>query len=1272
MNKQTTVLNIPHDQRVSLKVRNLTVAVKAQQQQQKQKDTESVIDPNVGKILNDISFDLQSGQLMAIMGGSGSGKTTLLNTLSQRTNVKNKNLHFSGSVKYETEAKDTGHIQHAYLLQTDVFLPGLTVWETLSTQADLRLPPYVTTAEKHELIEYILDVLELTHLRDTWVSAFSSHASTLSGGEQRRVSLAIQLLSKPAILFLDEPTTGLDTSSSLKLIHVLKKLTMPEYGVTIILSIHQPRPEITELFDQICLLTRGGRLIYFGDLHHAESYFSNIDFLENATHQQQKNIIEYIMDLSVKDTSSVEKEQQTVARINRLVKMWNDNHTYREDDADGVKDQFRKNLKLFNKPKSDKISFMQELTVLTKRTFKLTYRDYKTLFVFDFGTIIYSITIGWMFYRPRHDIAGIRSLISVLYVALEVLGFVPMFIEVERLWSTDGVFFYREYQEHQTSILGFIISRRLGKLLLEDLPMSIFFSIITFFMWGLKLNGGAAFGIYFAIMFLIELCCMNAAMLTFAIAPNISISALWVNLLYQIQNSACGYFVNAATMPVYVRWTKYVAYFWYSFGALMNNQFHGWYGNCPYDDFTDPRCQEYRGDYQIELLGFPAGWLGAPIGYLSLWVIAFAVLSAIAFRIKSHDVGMAVVKKNKIGGEDDDDEKEEEEDKVIPSEEDYITDNQCLEINVNNIYLEVKQKNIFQQTKSTKTLLDGVTASFEANKVNVIMGPSGSGKTTLLNYLSNRLPRTSQFISQGLIRLNNTQEISRDQLARISAYVTQHDNALIATLTVRETLYFQARLRLPLDQHPHIPVIINKLIRQTGLTDCADTLIGSEYVKGISGGEKRRVSIAVQLLSRPKVLFLDEPTSGLDSSTAETILTLLDELAKENNTTVILTIHQPSEQMFYKFGSLLLLGRGGKVIYDGCSRGIVDYLSDLGYHNPEGHNIADYILDLVSKGMGEDKSQSEKRIDDLISHWKVNTLKKQGSSIVTYSEEIIDLPQYYYQRLPFFVTFPTIMKRQLISSYRHKDVVINRAGQTIFLAIIHTLYFAPLKNTQDGISNRLGLVQEVLNLYYAGLVNNITLYPTERDLFYQEYRDGIYGVTEFGVSYLINELPTEIIPSFFFAALIVFGVGLPRTAGMFFAMFGTGFISLNCGESLGIFVNSLFNHLGVATNILTTMVILSIFMGGTMSLYMPHFFKAINYINPMKYAVAICVNLGFEDQVFSCGEAGGECLLNTGEAVLEYYRLEANMGAMIGGLIGCFVVYRAIAIFSIYVRVKWF
>ncbi|KAG7664640.1 uncharacterized protein J8A68_001865 [[Candida] subhashii] len=1278
----TNILHIDPDRRVGLKVRHLSVSLKSQipKQQPLEDELESSTNSESHKILNDINFDLAAGQLMAIMGGSGSGKTTLLNTLSQRTNITNKKLRFSGSVNYITG--DHKSISHSYLLQTDYFLPGLTILETLKSQADLRLPSTVTQIEKNNLIEFILNVLELSHLKNSIISSFSSQATSLSGGEQRRVSLAIQLLSKPAILFLDEPTTGLDTSSSLKLVELLHKLTN-NYGITIILSIHQPRPEICELFDKICLLTRGGRLIYYGNLTNAETYFNNLEFINTTTpdSHHKKTIMDQIMDLSVKDTTSKQAELLTISRINKLVQNWKSNHPTTEADFNPDDGSiFHHNLKLFARDRRNHISFLKEIQILTSRTFLLSYRDYQSLLVLNLGSIVVSITAGWMFFRPKHDLAGIRSLISTLYVTLEMVGFCPMYFEVERLHNIDGKVFYSEYSENWVSIPGFIISRRLGKFLVEDLPISIIFSVVTYFMWGLD-----GFGIYFIIVMIVELCCMGSSMLCFSLAPDFAISSLIINIFYQLQNSACGYFVNAETMPVYVKWTKYIAYFWYGFGALTSNQFTNWKGDCPFDS-DDIRCQEYTGEYQLAILGFPTGWIGEPIGILIGWMIGFFVLSGLAFYFRSHDVGMAKTRKNKIGGDEDEHEQHEhqtqitEETTAFTEKEDTPNKKLDFEISINDINLSVKQGTLFNKSKPFKPLLCGINATFKANKVNVIMGPSGSGKTTLLNYLSNRLSKSSKYQSSGNIYLNDNELLTRQQLNKLSAYVTQTDNSLIENLTVRETLYYQARLRLPESDHPNIPNIINQLIRRTGLVDCAETPIGSEYLKGISGGEKRRVSIAIQLLSRPKILFLDEPTSGLDSSTAETILSLLDELARDNQTTVILTIHQPSEAMFYKFGSLLLLSRGGKVVYNGSSKGIIKYLGGLGYHTPKDGNVADYILDLISKSGDESSFDFESRIDKLVNNWIVRNqsqLHNKNEEFKTsvsdcYIRNVINIEEYYHKRLHFFITFPTIVKRQIITSYRAKDVVISRAGQTIFLTIIHTLFFTPLRNTQAGISNRLGLIQEVLNLYFAGLVNNISLYPFERNLFYQEYKDGIYGVVEFAGSYLLNELPTEIIPSFFFSALIVFVCGLPRTPQMFFAMFSTAVVSLNCGESLGILVSSVFNHMGVVTNVLAMFVMFAIFMGGTMSLHMPQFFWAMNFINPMKYAVAICANLGFEDQMFECSEGLDECVFQTGEDVLEYYNLSADIYSMIGGLVACLVLYRFIAVSSIYVRVKWF
>ena len=146
-------------------------------------------------------------------------------------------------------------------------------------------------------------------------------------------------------------------------------------------------------------------------------------------------------------------------------------------------EQFLSNISRFHRPKNEAILFWRELIILTKRSFILTYRDVGSLIALNGGALLLAVICGWIFYKPEPDLAGIRSIVSTLYVMLEVVGFAPMFVEIERLYSTDGVFFYREYKENFVSIPGFIISRRLGKFFLEDVSVAVIFALITYFMW---------------------------------------------------------------------------------------------------------------------------------------------------------------------------------------------------------------------------------------------------------------------------------------------------------------------------------------------------------------------------------------------------------------------------------------------------------------------------------------------------------------------------------------------------------------------------------------------------------------------------------------------------------------------------------------------------------------------------------------------------------------------------------------------------------------------
>jgi len=168
----------------------------------------------------------------------------------------------------------------------------------------------------------------------------------------------------------------------------------------------------------------------------------------------------------------------------------------------------------------------------------------------------------------------------------------------------------------------------------------------------------------------------------------------------------------------------------------------------------------------------------------------------------------------------------------------------------------------------------------------------------------------------------------------LTSYVDQDDTGLLPSLTVRETLHFAAIIRLPhhLTKYEKIEQA-EQILTHLGLRHCADTIIGSEFVKGISGGEKRRVSIGIQILTNSKILMLDEPTSGLDANSARRVMELLQALVKEGRT-IICTIHQSRSDLYPLFGKLLLLSNDGRMIYSDKGKEMISYFASAGYSCP--------------------------------------------------------------------------------------------------------------------------------------------------------------------------------------------------------------------------------------------------------------------------------------------------------------------------------------------------
>eukprot|EP00939_MAST-03C_sp_MAST-3C-sp1_P000902 g902.t1 len=241
-------------------------------------------------------------------------------------------------------------------------------------------------------------------------------------------------------------------------------------------------------------------------------------------------------------------------------------------------------------------------------------------------------------------------------------------------------------------------------------------------------------------------------------------------------------------------------------------------------------------------------------------------------------------------------------------------------------------------------ILNSVTAAF-GPAMNAIMGPSGCGKTSLLDIVAGR--KTLGTI-QGSVHING-KAVCVNLRKQCIGYVTQED-VLQASSTTRETLAFHAALRMPrCTTLRERALAVESMLKTLKLTKRADTRIGSVDHKGLSGGEKRRVSIGCALLGGTKTLVLDEPLSGLDSSSALTVLETLEKLVANRAHSVIMTVHQPSSRLFSKFHSVMLLSCRGRMVYSGSRRGCMEHFIKIGLPRPPSdYSVAEYLLDVVN------------------------------------------------------------------------------------------------------------------------------------------------------------------------------------------------------------------------------------------------------------------------------------------------------------------------------------
>jgi ATP-binding cassette subfamily G (WHITE) protein 2 len=340
-----------------------------------------------------------------------------------------------------------------------------------------------------------------------------------------------------------------------------------------------------------------------------------------------------------------------------------------------------------------------------------------------------------------------------------------------------------------------------------------------------------------------------------------------------------------------------------------------------------------------------------------------------------------------------------------------------------------------------KILLNAVSGSIDSGYC-AIMGPSGSGKTTLLNTLACRLDHDTSSI--GELRLNGML-YSNKELKAIGGYVMQ-DDVLNAALTVQETLDFTAELRLPSSfKKQQRDAEVDRVLGQMGLEHCRKTIIGSPILKGISGGERKRVCIAMELLTSPHLLFLDEPTSGLDSVSALSICQILQVMGASGECTIVCTIHQPAARIFNLFHNLLLLKKG-QIVYQGPANKVLDHFAKLGFECPMHENPADHIMTVITPSVGEsaaDLQALEEKFQKAYQAPPIDLHKGADRPLYTVREVI----PWYHQTMVLF-------RRTIKEQYRKRNMLYTSIVQTAVMGVMVGTIWLNIGTTPDSASKR--------------------------------------------------------------------------------------------------------------------------------------------------------------------------------------------------------------------------
>lgn len=531
-----------------------------------------------------------------------------------------------------------------------------------------------------------------------------------------------------------------------------------------------------------------------------------------------------------------------------------------------------------------------------------------------------------------------------------------------------------------------------------------------------------------------------------------------------------------------------------------------------------------------------------------------------------------------------------------------------------------------------KLLLTDLSGHVRPGEMLAIMGPSGAGKSTLLDILSGRkLP------SSGSVTLTG----HGSDIKANSSYVEQHD-ALLGVLTVRETIWYSAKLSLPATTtKKEIDDRTDAIVAGLGLSGVANQRIGTPIQRGISGGQKRRVTIGCSLVTLPKVLFLDEPTSGLDTATAFEVIKAIKNLAKQHGITVLATIHSPNWEIFSSFDSTLLLSKG-VTVYQGSVHNVASHFAALGYPCPQFSNPADHMISLVN-----DDFASEVAAKDTASSGHTASLSssKSGGQAAAlrqaWSARIIPparpipasaqrdaLAQVSHtkrnQRGGVATSWSqtmTLTRRNFVNYSRNLLAYGVRVGMYIGMGVLLATVWVNLAETDSRINDRLSV--HFFSVAFLGFmaVAGIPAFLEERGVMKRESSNNLYGALPFTLANTIVTVPLLFFCSLLFSVICYWSIGLHPGAGSFLRFLAFLYLGVLAAEFQALLVAAMIP-------IFVAALAVAAFLNGFWMCVQGYFIRAVNlprfwyywahFIDYETYAFDILVKNDFQGIVFAC------------------------------------------------------